>query len=183
MDTHVRKAEASFPPAKRFRKPTLRRHSQGGSSFRDEQGFVRPQSAHATHAGPLSTVQSKCLIAARLHIFFHGPLLWYRDVHAQRSISIGILYDKLKSQNHCFQTHVGLQGNTGHRQDNRHAIQWQERTLCFIITSESVIQHYKGEKINWDKIPFWGCNYDYSKAIIIHFTYWEIAPQIWPVWQ
>lgn len=86
--------------------------------------------------------------------FFHGPLLWHRDVHAQRSISIGILCDKLKSQNHCFQTHVGLQGNTGHRQDNRHAIQWRKRTLCFIIASESVIQQYKGKKLTEINFPF-----------------------------
>lgn len=85
--------------------------------------------------------------------FFHGPLLWYRDVHTQRSISIGIFYDKLKSQNHCFQTHVGLRGNTGHRQDNRHAIQWRKGTLCFIIASESVILQYKGEKLTEIKFP------------------------------
>lgn len=50
--------------------------------------------------------------------------------------------------------HVGLQGNTGHRQDNRHAIQWQKRTLCFIIASESVIQQYKGKKLTEINFPF-----------------------------
>lgn len=33
------------------------------------------------------------------------------------------------------------------------------------------------KKINQDKIAFWGYNHDYSKAIIIHITDLEVAPQ------
>lgn len=71
IDTHtyVRKADQSSLPTERLRKPGLGSHCQRGSSSREERGFVRPQSAHATHTEPLSTVETKCLIAARLHIF------------------------------------------------------------------------------------------------------------------
>lgn len=61
-------------------------------------------------------------------------------------------------------------------QGNGRAVQWWKIILGLIIASESVIWQYK-EKINQDKIAFWGCNHDYSKAIIIHLTDWEVAPQ------
>ena len=62
-----------------------------------ERGLMVPQQPHA-------------------YIFFPGPLLWHKDIHTEGRLANwllnGILLDKFKSQNHCFQM-PAWQANTG----------------------------------------------------------------------